>query len=192
MTTVKEEGPAPDWNIDLENIIKKQGEQAQTFYWLHNESSQWASWRNNIIQIPSIILASVTGFLSATSNILPPVATGGLSLLVGILNTINSYYKYSQRSEGHRMVALMYLKLYKNIEIELSLPIHQRTDAGKLLSGMRDKLSRILEVAPPIPKGIINKYKNTFKNHYTSLPILIVGPEKINICRIEAPKVIEV
>ena len=76
--SIKEEDITPDWNIDLENVIKKQGEQSETFYWLHNESSVWASWKNNIIQIPSIILASVTGFLSATSNILPPVATGGL------------------------------------------------------------------------------------------------------------------
>ena len=178
--------PNPDWNPNLEDIIKKQGEQSQTFYWLHNESSIWASIRNNMIQIPSIILASTTGFLSATSSLLHPMVIGAMSLSVGILNTVNSYYKYSQRSEGHRMTALMYLKVFKNIEIELSLPIHQRTEAGKLLTSLRDKMSRISEVAPPIPEEIIGKYKRAFKNNRTSLPIMIVGPEKINICTIDA------
>jgi hypothetical protein len=173
----------PEWNPSLEELIKKEGEQCESLFWLHNEASQWASKRNNLIQIPAILLASATGFLSATSELLPPVAIGAMSLTVGALNTINSYYKYSQRSESHRISAQLYMKAYKNIETELALPIHQRTDAGKLLGDLREKMARISEVAPAIPSEIIQKYKSVFKKPKTSLPIIISGPENIHICR---------
>ena len=56
--------------------------------------------------------------------------TTQLTRIVGVFNTINSYYKFSQRAEAHKITAQLYFKMYKNIETELALPIHQRTDAG--------------------------------------------------------------
>ena len=173
------------WNTNLEELVKKEGEQCQTYFWLHNQSSIWANRRNNCIQIPSILLASVTGFLSATSDLLPPVAIGAMSLTVGALNTINSYFKYSQRAESHRISAQLYMKAYKKMETELALPVHQRSDAAELLTELRDTMERISEVAPEVPEEIIAKYKVILKTteKTTSLPIIVVGPDTIQVCR---------
>lgn len=178
-----------DWNRHLEELIKKEGEQCETFFWLHNKSSIWATRRNNIIQIPAILLASITGFLSATSDLLPPVAIGAMSLTVGALNTINSYFKYSQRAESHRISAQMYLKAFKRVETELALPKHQRSDAQEIFDEICDSMSRISEVAPDVPEEIITKYKHYFKDRFkktsnnASLPIIVAGPDTINVCR---------
>jgi hypothetical protein len=173
------------WNASLEELVKKEGEQCQTYFWLHNQASIWANRRNNCIQIPAILLASVTGFLSATSDLLPPVAIGAMSLTVGALNTINSYFKYSQRAESHRISAQLYMKAYKKMETELALPIHQRSDAQELLVELRDTMERISEVAPEVPEEIIGKYKVILKttDKATSLPIIVAGPDQIQVCR---------
>ena len=172
-----------DWNEDLELIVKKEGEQSQSLYWMHNSASVWASKRNDYIQIPAIILASITGFLAATSNLIPTVAIGAMSLAVGILNTVNSYYKFAQRSESHKITAQLYLKTYKIIEIELSLPIHQRVNANKLLSKMRQTMQHVSEIAPAIPESVIRRFNKTFLSSNVSKPIIANDLTVIDICK---------
>lgn len=177
-----------DWNPYLEKLVKKEGEQSQSLYWLHNESSKLATRYNDWIQIPGIILASITGFLSATSNIVPPIGIGGMSLIVGLLNTVNSYYKFSQKAEAHKISAQLYLKMYKNIRTELSLPITQRANANHLLQNIRDKIARITEIAPQIPNSIIKRFKRKFKTAQISKPIVANGLDPIEICVLDTPR----
>jgi hypothetical protein len=179
--------PHEDWNTNLEKVVKKEGEQSQSLYWMHNSASRWASKRNDAIQIPAIILASVTGFLAATSNLVPPLAIGAMSLIVGILNTINSYYKFAQRSESHRITSQLYFKTYKIIEVELALPVHQRVDANKLLKKMRDTMQHVSEVAPPIPNNVIETYRKHFTESKVAKPIIANDLEEIVIFREPAP-----
>ena len=172
----------PQWNsAALEEVVKREGEQAEALYWLHNKAAGWAQIRNDAIQIPVIIFSTVTGFFSATTNIVPPLALGGVSITVGILGTLNSYFKFSQRSENHRMISLLYLGLYKLIEIELALPVQQRTSAATLLKDLRQSMKQIAEQSPPIPDSIIQLFKSNFKEHNTSRPIIANGLSAINI-----------
>lgn len=172
-----------DWNENLELVIKRTGERSQSLYWMHNNASIWASKRNDRIQIPAIVLASLTGFLAATSNLVPSLGIGAMSLVVGILNTVNSYYKYAQRSEAHKITAQLYLKTYTIIEVELALPIQQRVDANKILKKIRDTMQHISEVAPPIPDSIINLYNKTFAHSKVSKPIIANDLISIQICK---------
>jgi len=178
----KDDGePHPEWNPALEAVIKKEGEQAEGLYWLHNQASIWAQKRNDGITIPAIILATITGFFSATNDMIPPVAIGAASVLVGILNTVNSYYKFSQRAEGHRITSLWYLKTYKNIETQLSLPISQRQNAGDMLKDLRESMIRVSETAPPLPEAIKARFKENFKDSGTHKPIEANGLDQIII-----------
>jgi hypothetical protein len=190
MTSV--EGKVSEWCDGFEVVLKKEAEQSESYFWLHNKASLLASRNNDYIQIPSIILQTITGFLSATSGLVPPLALGAFSIFTGVLSTILSYYKFSAKAEGHRVVAQLYLKIYKKIEIELSLPIAQRASPDQLLADVRDKLARISEVAPDIPESVILLYKANFKDNDTSKPIIANGLDKIEIYKeklvFETPK----
>jgi hypothetical protein len=190
MTSV--EGKVSEWCDGFEVVLKKEAEQSESYFWLHNKASLLASRNNDYIQIPSIILQTITGFLSATSGLVPPLALGAFSIFTGVLSTILSYYKFSAKAEGHRVVAQLYLKIYKKIEIELSLPVAQRASPDQLLADVRDKLARISEVAPDIPESIILLYKANFKDNDTSKPIIANGLDKIEIYKeklvFETPK----
>ena len=169
-----------EWCDGFENVLKKEAEQSESLFWLHNKASIYASRNNDLIQIPSIILQTVTGFLNAT-GLVTNIALGSISIFTGILSTLLSYYKFSARAEGHRVVAQLYMKIFKNIEVELSLPINQRAPPQLLLKDVRDKLARISEVAPDIPNSIIKLYNNTFKDNKTAKPIITNGLDEINI-----------
>jgi hypothetical protein len=175
--------PHPDWNEALEDVIKKEGEQAEGLYWLHNQAAHWAQRWNDRIQIPAIVLATVTGFFSATSDMIPPLAIGAASVFVGILNTVNSYYKFSQRAEGHKIASLWYLKTYKRIETVLSLPIHQRVDAGALLGELSEGMTRITETAPQLPPHVLAAYSQRFAGEGVAQPLGTNGLDPIRVFR---------
>lgn len=168
-----------EWSPGLEEVLRKEGEESQSLFWLHNQSSILATRNNDILQIPSIILQTVTGFLSAASGMVPAMALGSISVLTAIMSTVLSYYKFSAKAEAHRMSSQLYLKIYKKIEVELSLPYSQRTNPLKLLEEVRDKLARVAEVAPDIPESIIVKYKVNFAKGETKAPVIANGLDKI-------------
>jgi len=179
ISNINAEDKTTEWCDGFEVVLKKEAEQSESLFWLHNKASILASKFNDYIQIPSIVLQTVTGFLSATSGLVPSIALGGISIFTGVLTTILSYYKFSAKAEGHRVVAQLYMKIFKTIEVELSLPIAQRQNPQKLLDDVRDKLARISEVAPDIPDIIIELYNKTFKNATTSKPIITNGLDEI-------------
>ena len=178
--------PKPDireveWSEGLEEVLRKEGEEAESFFWGHTRASVVASRANDMINIPCIILQTVTGFLSATNGLVPSLALGAFSVFTGILSTILSYYKFSARAEAHKMSAQLYLKIYKKLEIELSLPQGQRMAPLKLLEEIRDKLARVSEVAPPIPESVIAEYKVKFKDGAAKAPIIFNGLDVIKV-----------
>jgi hypothetical protein len=170
-----------EWCDGFEVILKKEAEQSESLFWLHNKASLLATKYNDYIQIPSIVLQTVTGFLSATNGLVPALALGAISIFTGVLTTILSYYKFSAKAEGHRVVAQLYMQIYKKLEVELALPVEQREDPDVLLNEIRDKLEKISEVAPDIPEEIIVLYKQNFKDATTSKPIIANGLDVIKV-----------
>jgi hypothetical protein len=179
-----------EWCDGFEYVLKKEAEQSESLFWLHNKASVLAARNNDLIQIPSIILQTLTGFLSATGGLVNPLILGSISVLTGIMSTVLSYYKFSAKAEGHRVCSQLFMKIYKKIEVELSLPIKQRENPQTLLDEVREKLARINEVAPDIPESVIKLYKLNFKDNTTSKPIIANGLDEITIYRETAtPKI---
>jgi len=181
MSNADEINPNVDWNTGLEQVIKKEGEQAESMFVLHNNSSKVSSRNNDWIMIPSIVLQTLTGFLSATGGMINPLILGSVSVFTGILSTLLSYYKFSAKAEGHRVVALLYMKIYKLVEVELALPVDQRMSASKLLEEVRKKIAHIQEIAPEIPDAVIDSYKHKFKNISSAKPLIANGIDEIKI-----------
>jgi len=167
------------WSVGLEEVLRKEGEEGAAMFYMHNRASVMATRMNDMINIPSIILQTVTGFLSATGGLVPPLVLGSVSVFTGVLSTLLSYYKFSARAEAHRMSSQLYLKIYKKIEIELSLPEDQRMAPVKLLEEVREKLARVGEVAPDIPEAVLSEYKKQFHDGEAKKPIIANGIDRI-------------
>jgi len=170
-----------DWSSGLEDVLRKEGEESESLFWLHNKAATIATRNNDMINIPSIILQTVTGFLSATSGLVPPLVLGSISVFTGVLSTLLSYFKFSAKAEGHKMCAQLYHKIFKNLEIELSLPPEQRVPPLKLLEDVRSELARVGEVAPDIPDNVIAVYKKEFKDGETKKPVIAHGLNTIKV-----------
>lgn len=185
------------WNDQLERIISNEGERALCYFWLHNHAQKKYAKLDTCIALPVIVLSTLAGTGSIASESLfkgstvASVGIGAISLGVGILNTISSYFGWAKRSEGHKIAAMTYSKMYKFIVIELALPRKERMGAADMLKVIREQTERLSETSPQVPDDTIRAFNKRFEDSTPDIskpeitngldPIIVYGeihPEK--------------
>ena len=168
------------WNERLEEYFVEQGEQAHGLSLLHKHAEQMYSHRKTFIEIPVIVVSSVTGFLSVGSTSMfegetmtSSVVLGILSLMVSVFQTVGTYFGWARRAEGHKISSIQYSRLYRFLKIEMSLPRDQRQTPGQLLKYVRDAIDRLQEISPLVPEIVVNDYKK----HYSTITDISHPPE---------------
>lgn len=185
----EEISPTIKWNSNLEEYFASTGEKAHCLSWCHKRSESLYSKRRNFIDLPVITISSAVGFLQVGSTsmfqgneMIASISLGILSLIVSILQTVNTYFAWSKRAEGHRIAAIQYSKLYRFLNIEMSLPREERMTPHELLKYTKDYYDRLQEISPLIPPVIISEFKKKFdKETDISKPEEANGLEKIVI-----------
>jgi hypothetical protein len=165
---MEEESGNITWNSQLERVISDEGERCLCFSWLHSKSEKRFTKLNTWMSIPVIVLSTIAGSASIGSQTLFNGAESGnicigiISLSVGVMNTVSSFFSWAKRSEAHRISAITYQKVYRFILIELALPRRERMAARDMLKVVRDQCDRLQETAPQIPDEIIILFKEKF------------------------------
>jgi hypothetical protein len=157
------------WNERLEEYFVEQGEQAHGLSLLHKNAEALYSHRKTFIEIPVIVVSSVTGFLSVGSTsmfagqeVTSSVVLGVCSLLVSVFQTVGTYFGWARRAEGHRLSSIQYARLHRFLKIEMSLPRDERQTPGELLKYVRDATDRLQEISPLVPAIVIADYKKAY------------------------------
>ncbi len=179
------------WNDNLEKYFADTGEKANCLSWVHKRAEELYSHRRTFVDIPVIVLSSVTGFLSASSTSLfsgqeklSSIALGVASLFVSVINTIGTYFGWAKRAEAHRLSAIQYARLYRFLAIELNLPRDERMTPTDLLKYTKDSYDRLQEVSPLIPPELVAEFKKKFgKEKELSKPEELNGLDKITVYR---------
>lgn len=178
------------WNVALEKLLAEEGEKALGLAWLHNQCEAYYGARSNWISIPVIILSTLSGTASASSttffsdNIkMGSLGIGAVSILCGILNTINSYFAFAKRTEAHRIADIQFNKVYRFIAVEMTLPRVERIRARDMLKIVREQVERLAETSPAIPEFIVEKFKKNFRKDYRDVaqPDITNGLRRIRV-----------
>ena len=158
-----------NWSNDLERYLADMGERAYCYSYLNKKAEERYSRLRTFIDLPVIIGSTISGVLSVGSSglfqnneQLASMSIGALSLFVGVINTVGTYFAWAKRAENHRISSITYGKLYRFISIELGLPRSERMGAGDLLKVCRENYERLQEIAPLIPDDIVRGFKKRF------------------------------
>lgn len=160
-----------NWTQQLELYFKHTGEKAHGLSLLHKRAEQKFTYYRTFIDLPVIVLSSVTGFLSVGSSQmftdagLASICLGVASLFVSVLNTTGSYFAWAKRAEGHRISAIQYAKLFRFLAVEMGLPREERMSPHDLLKYTKDQYDRLQEVSPLIPPDILKSFKSEAKKY---------------------------
>lgn len=170
------------WTDRLENYFAGTGEKAHGLSWLHKRAEAMYTTRRTYIDLPVIVLSSVTGFCSVGSQTLfhgeerlASIVLGVTSMFVGLLNTAGSYFGWAKRAEGHRISSIQYARLFRYISVELALPREERQSPHDFLKHVKDQYDRLQEISPLLPDHIIKSFQTKFAD-YTD----ISKPEETN------------
>jgi len=187
------------WSEPLELLVASEGEKCRGLAWINQQSEAYYATRANAIAIPVIILSTLAGTASVGSSSLfgsetqiSSIVIGLVSIGVGILNTISSYFSFARKAEAHRIAYLQYSKLFSIIRVEMSLPREERQEPEQLLKQIRDGMERLAETTPSPPPAILSEFNSHFKDEDKSIsrPVEVNGLQKIQVFR--RPSAIEI
>ena len=182
-----------DWSDEIEELLSEWGEISMCYSYLHNFSQRKYKKKYHHLQIPIIILSTLTGTANfATESYVPEeikqgfsAGVGSLNLLAGIMGTLLAFLKYAEIYEGHRISAVSWSKLGRNIEIELSMDYRKRKNCRDFLKVCRSEYDNLLESSPNIDLDIIGMFNKKFNDKYPNVrkPIICNGLKAIKAFR---------
>jgi hypothetical protein len=132
--------------------------------------------------IPLIIMSTITGTANFAQNTFPtvirpyiPAIIGAVNLFCAILTTLYQFLKISENMEAHRITSINFGKYSRNITVELSLPVKDRSTGGaECVKVSRTEIDRLIEQSPSIPKHVLDKYAYEFMDKGIAEPEIII------------------
>ena len=201
METIPTPRPLPSddklecWSDEIEDLLSEWAEVSMCYSYLHNYSTRKYKHKYHHLQIPIIILSTLTGTANfATDSYVPKdyqhgfsAGVGTLNIACGILGTLLAFLKYAELYEGHRISALAWSKLSRTIEIELSLQDCKRKPCREFLKICRSEYDNLLESSPNIDLDIISMFNKKFDGKYTGVrrPVICNGLKEIKAYKVE-------
>ena len=160
------------WHGQQEKILKTWGENSSSYRYLHFKSYLKFKTQSTKFTLPIIIISTITGTANFAQETFPdsireyvPIGIGGFNLFAAILTTVLQFLKVNELMEAHRVAAISFGKLARDIKLELSLPRSERQHHGKdMISRCSAEYDRLLEQSPPVPKDILAIFERIFKD----------------------------
>ena len=160
------------WYKQQELILKKWGEIGSSYRYLHDRSYIKYNEKNMRFALPVIVISTITGTANFAQGTFPesaqpyvPLFIGLFNLSAGLITTIAQFLRVSELLEGHRAASIAYSKFSRNIAVELSLPIKERTCSGReFINSCRAELDRLIEQSPNIPMDIVKQFAAKFND----------------------------
>lgn len=160
------------WHGQQENILKKWSEIGSSYRFMHDRAYLHYEKQNFRFALPVIVISTVTGTANFAQASFPeswqsyvPLFAGFLNLTAGLITTIAQFLRVSELLEGHRAASIAYSKFSRNISVELSLPVDERScDGREFIANRRIELDRLIEQSPNIPLKIVKLFGKKFQN----------------------------
>jgi hypothetical protein len=111
------------------------------------------------------------------------LAIGAVSILVGILQTLGSFWGFAKLQEAHRNADIQWAKLHRFISVEMTLPRNERIQAKDMLKICREQIERLSETSPQAPPHILDLFHNKMEKKYqdVAIPDVANGLKKVVI-----------
>jgi hypothetical protein len=164
--------PNNGWQREQEELMADWSDIAACYRWLHSRSEKKYSRYNMGMTIPVIILSTLTGTANFGMGSLfgddtkgaknATLAVGGISLIAGLLTTLNNFLRFAQQSESNRVASISWGKFQRLLAIELAISPLDRTIAQDFLKMCRNELDRLIEQSPQVPDSILEEFQKKF------------------------------
>ena len=167
-------GPKVVWDEHVERLYEAWHRRVAAVETGHRLMADRMRHRHLGLGIPVVIFTTVVGtsvFASIKDSGAPePVlyVVGSISLLAAVLSSLQTFLRYATRSEGHRIAAIRYETLRRDMAKMLALPREARGDPEKQLDSARQRMDRYAKESPVIGQRLWEDLRNRF--HLSDVP----------------------
>src|SRR4029079_16080306 len=125
---------------------------------VHFDVAEELSRRNLFLGIPVVVLSAIVGtslFASVSGDgvaVWIRIAAGTVSLIAGVLASIQTFLRFGARAEQHRVAAERWAAVKREIEKVRTLPSEQVGEANELLDDIKARMDQAADKSPAMPK----------------------------------------
>jgi len=130
----------------------------------HYKMADKLAHRERLLGIPVIIISALIGtavFASVAAQAISPlekIAVGMFSLVATVLSALQTFFRYSERSEKHRSAGARFASVRRKLEVIYAQ--QTETQERSYVSTLREELDRLAEQSPNVPVKVFEAIKN--------------------------------
>jgi hypothetical protein len=161
--------PKAVWDDEIERLYRSWHRRVAAAESGHRVMADRLRRRSLLIGVPVVILTTLVGtgvFASLDEDSVPieaRVAVGTISILAALLSSLQTFMKYSTRAEGHRIAAMRYESLRRDMSRDLALPRQARGDPTRQLDSVAQRMDRYAKESPTIGEREWNRLMGEFQ-----------------------------
>jgi hypothetical protein len=189
MATSPTKTQKPVWNDALERLYESWHRRVAAAEHGHRLMADRLRRRYFLLGIPVVIFTTLVGtsafasMSNASDNSITTrnadsdvvlLLVGGISVLAAVLSSLQTFLRYATRAEGHRIAALRYETLRREMAETLALPRDARGQADRALDNVRNRMDRYAKESPTIGERMWGDLSRTF--HLSTVPPDPPGP----------------
>lgn len=147
------------WDLRTEELFVSWHRRVAAVEKGHHQMSDRFGRRYIWLGLPVVVLSTVVGTSAFASlqdegglSVWVKLAVGGTGILAAALSSAQTFFGYAQRAERHRIAAVRYESLRRDMAHQLALPQESRPDAHQALNSVRTRMEKYAKESPPIPQ----------------------------------------
>jgi hypothetical protein len=148
--------PTPTtWNAELEEMVRKWLSQSGDSKTLHYDAHRKYFHLHYRLGIPVVCLTAITStaFFASLGKSLDSntvLLCGFISVFASVFAALQTFFRYAERSEQHRVAAAQYGKLTRDIAYVLAKSPGERGPADEIIGGWKRELGTLADQSPVI------------------------------------------
>ena len=158
------------WTTYYEDIFVDWCDKAMCYRYLHSSCYRHYYKTHVWFTIPVIFISTLTGVANFAQDRVDEdnqfyytMCVGAFNIMAGFITTVSQFLKVNELSEGHRISAISWDKLYRNIRVELAKKPKEREDIAVYLKKTKEQYDLLIETSPEIRMDKINEFNKMFK-----------------------------
>ena len=157
-----------EWTVPVEAQFQSWADAAACYVWMHDRASRRFRSTSYYYNIPIIVFSTLTGTANfGLSGFVPKgvdekyvqIGIGLINITIGILGTLNTYFRYAEKAESHASALQGWSKFHRNVTQELAIERKVRMPAHDFYKLCKAEYDRLMETSPLLPMEIIKRFK---------------------------------
>ena len=173
-TAARPAAPKVAWDDEVEELIRTWHRRVAAAEAGHRVMADRMRRRYLMLGVPVVVLTTVVGtsvFASIQDQKVPTgvrVVVGSVSILAAVISSLQTFLRYGMRAEGHRVAAIRYETLRRDMAAVLAIPRASRTDPLRQLDSVRNRMDRYAKESPTIGEREWDRLERKF--HLSKVP----------------------